>query len=182
MRRAAGLFLVGLLAAGAASAQGRGAARSAVPERRGGPGDEAYKMVDAYLLSNLQESLGLNDQQYLKLLPLVKAQHTERRELVQRRARSLMELRRTLNSGRATEASITALLDEVKRTESEGPATLARNQQAIDALLTPVQQAKYRVLEAEVERKVRDLLRSAVRGRARDRFQRGGRAPDPDEP
>lgn len=158
MRRTGSLVLALLLGAGAAVAQERGAAR-----------DEAFKMVDAYLLSNLQESLGLTDAQYVKLLPLVKTQQSERRAIVQRRQKALFELRRELRTGRATEAVVADLLAEVKKTESEGPAAQARNQQAIDALLTPVQQAKYRVLEAEIEQKVRALLRNAVRGRARER-------------
>lgn len=170
MSRTGSLFLAACLAAGTASAQERGAAR-----------DEAFKMVDAYLLSNLQESLGLSDAQYVKLLPLVKAQQSDRRAGAQRRQRALLDLRRALRSGRVTEASLAGLLDEVKRAESEGPAAQARNQQAIDALLTPVQQAKYRVLEAEVEQKVRALLRNAVRGRARERGERldPERVPEP---
>lgn len=164
------LVLVLGLVAGAAVAQERGAAR-----------DEAFKMVDAYLLSNLQESLGLSDAQYVKLLPLVKAQQSDRRTNVQRRQRALLELRRELKSGRASEASIAGLLDELKKTESEGPARQAQHQQAIDAMLSPVQQAKLRVLEAEVEQKVRALLRGAVRGRARERGERLA-PPTPPEP
>lgn len=170
MRRRGSLVLALLLAAGAAGAQERGAAR-----------DEAFKMVDAYLLSNLQESLGLSDTQYVKLLPLVKAQQNERRANVQRRQQALLELRRELKTGRATEASVAGLLEEAKKAESEGPAAQARQQQAIDALLTPVQQAKYRVLEAEVEQKVRALLRGVGRERLRERGERGGR-PDPERP
>lgn len=144
---------------------------AAAQERQPGR-DEAFKMVDAYLLSNLQESLGLSDAQYVKLLPLVKAQQNDRRTHAQRRQRALLELRRELRAGRATEATVNGLLDELKQAETEGPAAQARHQQAIDALLSPVQQAKYRVLEAEVEQKVRELLRDVVRGRALERRQR----------
>ena len=47
------------------------------------------------------------------------------------------------------------LLREVKAAEAEEAATMRRDLDAIDAVLTPVQQAKYRVLEVEVERKIR---------------------------
>ena len=40
----------------------------------------------------------------------------------------------------------------------EGPATVRRDMEAIDAVLDPVQQAKYRLLEVEVERKLRGLM------------------------
>jgi Spy/CpxP family protein refolding chaperone len=167
--------VIGLvLAVGPAGAQGGRA------ERR----DEAAKMVDAYILSNLQERLNLSDTQFVKLLPLVKGHQAERRRVAQRRLHALMELRRTLASGQATEASIGALLDEAKKAEVEGPAAVARSQGAIDALLTPVQQAKFRVFEAEVEQRLRDMLRGA-RGRAlerRDRRRGDAPADEPDEP
>ncbi len=125
-------------------------------ERR--PGAEAGKMVDAYLVSNLQESLGLSDEQFVKLLPLVKHLQTERRELAQRRNKAVRELRRLLNSGTATEPQITEILQELKAVEGEGPLQLQRSRGAIDAVLTPLQQAKFRVLEVEIEQKIRDLM------------------------
>jgi hypothetical protein len=41
-------------------------------------------MVDAYLVSNLQESLGLTDEQFAKAIPLVKKVQAERREYLHR--------------------------------------------------------------------------------------------------
>ena len=37
-------------------------------------------MVDAYVLSNMQESLGLSDEQFAQAIPLVKKLQRERRE------------------------------------------------------------------------------------------------------
>lgn len=122
------------------------------------PRDDIFKMIDAYIVSNLQESLSLSDEQFVKLLPLVKRLQTERRGLTQRRIRALGELRRLFDSGSATDVRVTDLLKELKAVEAEEPATLRRNMAAIDAALTPVQQAKYRVLEVEVERRIRELL------------------------
>ncbi len=166
--------------AGMAAGEGRGQAGQEVR-------DEASRMVDAYVLSNLQERLTLTDAQFVKLLPLVKAHQNARREALQRRHRALQELRRALHSGRSTEAQILGLLDDAKHAESEGPAAVARSQAAIDGQLAPVQQAKYRVFEAEVEQRLREMLRG-VRGRALERRGRrgtGGPAaptPDDDEP
>ena len=50
-----------------------------------GAREEAGRMVDAYVLSNLQESLGLSDDQFVRLLPLVKRLQAERREAIERR-------------------------------------------------------------------------------------------------
>jgi len=122
------------------------------------PRDEAFKMIDAYIVSNLQESLDLTDDQFVKVLPLVKRLQTDRRAAIQRRQQALMELRRLLASGDATEARVTELLAQVKAAEAEEPGLLRKDRDAIDAVLSPVQQAKFRVLEVEVEHKIRELM------------------------
>jgi Spy/CpxP family protein refolding chaperone len=166
------LILAGALAAGAQGPSGP------PPKGPGGPGEgrqrgEAFKMVEAYFLSNLQESLALTDEQYVKLRPSVKKLQAERRDQMERRGRAMMQLRDVLQSGKATEAVVVEALKELKRLEAEGPAAIHKAQEAVDAQLTPVQQAKYRLTELEVERKVRELL---VRGaRAREGGRRPGR-------
>lgn len=147
MRTAAGCLLVAFLA---------GSAEAQAPARR--PREEAYKMVEAYLVSNLQESLGLTDDQFAKILPHVKRLQKDRRDFAQRRGRALSEARRILESGGATEARVTDLMKEVRAAETEQAETIRKDMDAIDAALTPVQQAKYRLLEGEVERKIRALM------------------------
>ena len=137
-------------------------------------------MVDAYIVSNLQESLDLTDEQFVKLLPLVKRLQTDRRAVLQRRQQPLMELRRLLASGGATETKVTELLRQIKAAEADEPAVLRKDRDAIDAVLSPVQQAKFRVMEVEVEHKIRELMnqiRIERRGQARPR--RSGEQPPP---
>jgi Spy/CpxP family protein refolding chaperone len=133
------------------------------PGPRAGRG-EAFKMVDAYVVSNLQESLGLTDEQFVKLLPLVRKLQTDRRDYYLTRGRALREMRRLLGSGSATEAQLLDLLKEVKALDVDGPARTKKNLDAIDAALSPIQQAKYRVLEVEVEQRMRELMGRARRG------------------
>jgi len=149
------------------------------PGERRAPRDEAFKMIDAYIVSNLQESLDLTDDQFVKLLPLVKRLQTDRRTTLQRRQQALMELRRLLASGGATEARVTELLREVKAAEADEPALLRKDRDAIDAVLSPVQQAKFRVLEVEVEHKIRELMTQI---RAQRRNQGQARPPGPRRP
>jgi len=166
--RIAALSVLVSLVAVAASAQ--------APARR--PREEAFKMVEAYVVSNLQESLGLTDDQFAKLLPHVKRLQKDRRDLSQRRGRAMGELRRVLESGAATEARVVELMKEVRAVEAEQPETVRKDMEAIDGVLTPVQQAKFRLLEVEVERKIRALmndLRAPNRNPAR-------RRPATDEP
>jgi len=162
-------------------------ALAALPQGAPGPraqqgraGDEVAKMVDAYIVSNLQESLGLTDEEFVKLLPLVKRLQSERRASMQGRRNAVRELRRLLESGTATEAQVAEHLREVKHEEIEGPEKVRKITEGIDAALTPLQQAKFRVLESDVERRIREII-----GQARRPGTPGGRGnkpPTPDEP
>jgi hypothetical protein len=166
------LVIAAALSAGGQERRG-GDGAEARADRRGGR-EDAFKMIDAYVVSNLQESLELTDEQFVKLLPLVKRLQSDRRALLQRRQQPLMELRRLLASGGATEAQITELLRRVKAAEEEEPSVLRRDRDAIDATLSPIQQAKFRVFEAEVEHKIRELM-AQIRAR-----RRGPGAPRPE--
>jgi Spy/CpxP family protein refolding chaperone len=151
------LALTGAASLAHAQAPGGPATASEGPPVRRGR-EEALKMVDAYIISNLQESIDLTDAQFLKLLPLVKKLQTDRQVLSTRRIERTQELRRLLRSGTATEARVADLLRDLKAAEVEEPATLRKDFEAIDAGLSPMQQAKFRVLEAEVEFKIRELM------------------------
>jgi len=156
-RRASLPAFVLALAVGAASAQEEPPPSGATTPR--GARDEAFKIVDAYVISNLQESLELTDEQFVKALPLVKRLQSERREYYLARSRALREMRRLLRSGAATEAQVLKLLSELDALETEGPARMRRDLEALDAELTPLQRAKYRVLEVDVEQRLREIMR-----------------------
>jgi hypothetical protein len=150
-----------------------GAGRALAQEGHSPPGDrpgrdEAFRMVDAYLVSNLQESLGLTDDQFAKAIPLVKKVQAERREFLMERTRTVREMRRLLRQGGATEAQLLDLLKQLNALDADGPARTRANLAALDAVLTPLQQAKYRVLETEVEQRMRELM-NRVRPRATPR-------------
>ena len=166
------LLLTLVLALGAGGAA-RARAQEDSPPRAGRPArDEAFKMVDAYVVSNLQESLGLDDEQFAKAVPLVKRLQGERRAYFLDRTRTVREMRRLLHQGGATEAQVLDLLNRLKALDADGPAQARKNLDALDALLTPVQQAKYRVLEVEVEQRMRELMN---RARPRQAPRRGTR-------
>jgi len=155
------------LAAGAASAQdGEPGPR---PQRQ-----EAFRMVDAYVVSQLQDSLGLTDEQFAKAVPLVNRLQRERREYLLGRARLTREMRRLLRQGGTVEAQVLERLEESKKLEAEGPEKVRKSLEALDAVLTPLQQAKYRVLEGEVEQRVRELANRARRQGAMPRQREAG--------
>ena len=129
--------------------------------------DETFRLMDAYLISNLQESLGLTDDQFTRALPIVKKLQADRREFARRRMTALRVLRRSLGSGTVTESAVTDLLKDLKAASEDERAGTLRNLEALDAVLTPLQQAKYRVFEAEIDSRLRHLL-----ARSQDRNQR----------
>lgn len=125
--------------------------------------DEAFKMIEAYLISNLEESLSLSSDQFSRAVPLVKQVQAERRNAAEERASRMRALRQLLASGTATEGTVSASLADLRRAEQDGPARLRKVMEALDATFTPLQQAKYRVLEADVEAKIRRLLTRGAR-------------------
>ncbi len=136
-----------------------------IPELR----DETFRLMDAYLISNLQESLGLTEEQFAKALPLVKKLQSDRRDFAKRRMQALRLLRKTLLSGSATEPGVVDLLKDLKNASADERAGTLRNLEALDAVLTAIQQAKYRVFEAEVDLRLRHLL---ARSQDKDRSDR----------
>ncbi len=149
-----------LLACGAAAGVAR-AQQEAAPGAERTPRSEAFKMVDAYVMGNLQESLGLTDEEFARVVPLVQRLQTDRRHYLVERTRRIREMRRLLHQGGASEAQVLDLLREVKALDAEGPAATRKDLDALDAALSPIQQAKFRVLELEVEQRMRELVRRA---------------------
>ncbi len=151
------VFVMVLLTAGSSLAQTGG---QGVPGQRRRPArDEAGRMVDAYVVSNLQESLDLTDEQFVKVLPNVKRLLDDRRRLFGERRRMLLGIREDLGSATVDEKRVAGLVQELKRIEGETAETQRKNLEAVDAALTPVQQARFRILELEVEQRIREMVR-----------------------
>jgi Spy/CpxP family protein refolding chaperone len=152
-----GRMLLTIVLVGAFGA--RALAQEEPPAGSDRPGrEEAFRMVDAYVVSNLQESLGLTDEQFARAIPLVKKVQTERRQYYLERTRTLREMRHLLRRGGAPEGQVLDLLKQLKALDAEGPTRTRESLAALDAVLTPLQQAKYRVLETEVEQRMRALM------------------------
>jgi len=141
------------------------------PSREGRHSEErasreaAFRMVDAYIVANLKESLGLTEETYVKAIPLVKELQSARRDYFIQRGRALRQLRSLLRSGGATRDEVLAALEAVKKIDLDGPERIHRASSALDAVLSPMEQAKYRVLELEVEHRMRELMGRARRER-----------------
>lgn len=142
------------------------------------PREEVFRLLDQYLAANLQERLGLGDEQTARALPLVRRLHTDRRRFAERRLQALGQMRRFARSGSSDDARAAELLRGVRAADAEEQAAMRSAQEALDGVLTPTQQVKYRLFEAEVEHRIRQAM---ARMRAQRREGGGGRlreAPD----
>jgi hypothetical protein len=175
VRHALAVLFVVASAAGAAAQEGR-------PERAPGrrpPREEIFRMVDAYIAEHLQESLALSDEQLNRLMPLVRKLNADRRRFTERRIRSVFEMRRMLKEPAPNEARIAELLQQLRAAEAEEPAAIRAAHDAIDAQLSPLQQARFRILEAEVEHRVRRVMASVRGQRPNGATRRDEDAPRP---
>ena len=152
-------WVLGLALVASVGGPGVAPAEAAGSQRSQERWEEAFRMVDAYVIANLQESLGLDEATYEEAIPLVNKLQKTRRKFYGERGRKQREMRRLLRSGSATETQVIELLESYKGLEIEGPERIRKQMSELDALLTHLQQAKYRVFEVEGELRMRDLMR-----------------------
>jgi hypothetical protein len=156
-------------------AQGRRALPNPAPDAAPGVSQgELQRLFDAYVLMQAQETLQLSDAQYPRFLTRLRAlQEVRRRSLVER-TRLIQELRRMVQ-GRIEGADSGRLPERLKALrEAEARAAVEIRQAAdsLDEVLDPLQQARWRVLEDQLERRKLDLL---MRARQNNRAARGAR-------
>jgi hypothetical protein len=139
-------------------------------EQRGGAspgrGDmspaEVQRIFDGYLLVQVQDALGLSDQQFAQVVPRLKALQDARRRHQQERGRLLMELQRLTRPNATGQPSDEAAIKERVTVLQEGEVRFADEQRraysAIDEVLDVRQQGRFRVFEEQIERKKLELL------------------------
>jgi hypothetical protein len=129
--------------------------------------NELIGMLDAYATIQAQQALQLGDEQYGRFIPLLKKLQETRRRNQQMRNRMIGELRRLAGPRAAAPADDGVLAEKLKalREHDERAATEIRSAlAAIDEILTPQQQARFRIFEEHIENRKLDLL---LRARAR---------------
>ena len=131
---------------------------------------QLHQLFDAMLAMQAQTALSLDDQQYPQFLTRLKALQDARRRHQQERVRLINELQRLTNPRSpkpAPEAQIKARLTALNELESRSATDLRRAYDSVDEILTPLQQARFRVLEEQIERRKLELV-----GRARQNMKR----------
>lgn len=128
---------------------------------------EVHQLFDAMLAMQAQNALSLDDQQYPPFLRRLRALQEARRRNQQERVRLINELQRMTNPRNpkpAAEPEVKLRLNALQELESRSAADLRRAYDALDEVLTPLQQARFRVLEEQIERRKLELV-----GRARQK-------------
>jgi hypothetical protein len=157
--------LVAMMAVPAvAQAQVRRGVQNAAPDAAPGVSlAELQRLFDAYVLMQAQETLQLSDAQYPQFLARLRALQEVRRRTLVERTRIIQELRRIVQ-GRAEGAETGRLPERLKalrEVEARGAAEIRQAADALDEVLEPLQQARWRILEEQMERRKLDLLMRA---------------------
>jgi len=154
-----------LVTAGPLGAQTR---RAAPPEGQaaGVSPVELQQLFDAYVMIQAQESLKLSESQYPQFLPRLKALQEVRRRHQMERTRIVQDLRRLVQGegDAANRERVTERLTALKELETKSTAEVAQAVERLDEVLEPVQRAKLRILDEQMERRKLELLMRARQG------------------
>jgi lipase chaperone LimK len=144
------------------------------PPVAGAPTDDmspgqVHQLFDAMLVMQAQDALALSEGQYAQFVSRLKTLQDARRRNQQTRVRMIGELQRLTNPRNpkpADESEITRRLSALQELEARTAADVRRAYGGIDEVLSPLQRARFRVLEEQIERRKLELI-----GRARQNNQ-----------
>ena len=168
-RTLAGVLVAILLVPAAAWAQAGGRADAAADLSPA----EIQRLFDAMLVADAQQALALTDKQYPEFITRLRVLQQTRRGNLLQRMKLMAELQRLTNP-RATPGDDAVLKDRLtalQERESRSAAELRRAYNQIDEVLDLRQQARFRVLEEQLERRKLELLMRARQNRLQQRRQ-----------
>lgn len=150
------------------AAQGRRVAPGGAGEAAVSPA-EIQRMLDGYMLIQAQDVLQLTDEQFSKFMTRVRTWQETRRRTQGERLRVVQELRRMLagRGGPIDEGTIKERIKALDELEARANGEIQQQRGAIDEVLNPIQQARFRVFEETMEQRKIELLMRARQGRGR---------------
>jgi hypothetical protein len=153
------------MAATAAGAQQPGGKPPGGPAADMSPA-QVNQLFDAMLVMQAQDALSLSEPQYAQFVSRLKVLQDTRRRNQQERVRLINELQRMTNprnpGANMPESEIKLRLSALQELEGRSAAELRKAYNGVDEVLNPLQQARFRVLEENIERRKLQLV-----GRAR---------------
>lgn len=132
---------------------------------------EVEGMMEAYILSKLQDSLDLTDEQFGSMVVAQKKLSDTKRAYRRDRMQVLRQMRQTLQREQAGESELQPLLSQLDTLRDDFAGNQKSRYAAIDTILDIRQRARYRILEVELQRRLGQMMRQ-VRGGGNDRRPR----------
>ena len=132
---------------------------------------ELANMLDAYAIVQAQNALQIDDSQFGEFVTRLKRLQQIRRRGMQRRHQIIVELRKLTQAPAPDENELRTRLKALNDHDVSSAEELRRAYNAVDEVLSPRQQARFRVFEEQMERRKLDLLMRA-RNRAAPPQQR----------
>ncbi len=139
------------------------------------PVPEIQEMIQGFYVSRLQQELTLDDEQFVELLPALRDSLEQRNRLGQEHSRALNELRRALQEG-ASDDEFNRLVQDVDNTERQLRDVQEELLREVDPTLTPEQRARFRIVQPNVENRIRNLIE-----RSRNAFAPDNAPPQPQQ-
>lgn len=124
---------------------------------------ELQRLFDAYVLVQAQDTLRLDEAQFAKFLPRLRAFQELRRRHQVERGRIVQDLRQLVQAG-ADNGPITDRLKALRDLEGRTVDELRRAGDELDEVLEPVQRARLRIFQEQMERRQLELLMRARQG------------------
>lgn len=127
---------------------------------------QVQELVDGWALVESQRVLQLTDDQVSTFVPRYMDLQRQRRRLHMERQRLMREMQPLLQSTESTRDE--AIVDKLRLLDELGQRTfqeLRKAQMNIDAVLAPVQRARFRTFEERLELRKLEMLNSVGRGR-----------------
>ncbi len=139
-------------------------------------------MMDTYAIVQAKQALSIDDDTYATFAARLKKLQDIRRRNQRVRIRIVQELRRltdprvadqktpdqkTAEPAAVDEAAIKAQLAALREHDVRAATELRQAYESLDEILTPRQQARFRVFEEQIERRKLDLIVRATRDRGR---------------
>ena len=120
-------------------------------------------MIGAYVISKLQDSLDLSDEQFAEMVVAQKNLQTVRHEYRRERSGLLREMRQVLRRDDASDDDLKSLLDNLDSIALAFRENEKLRYDQIDDILNVRQRLRYRVLESELHRRLEEMMRQTRR-------------------
>jgi hypothetical protein len=122
---------------------------------------ELVNMLDAYAIVQAQNALQIDDNQFGEFVTRLKRLQQGRRRAMQRRHQIIQELRKLTLESAPDDTALRTRLKALHDHDVSAADELRRAYEAVDEVLTPRQQARFRIFEEQMERRKLDLLMRA---------------------